>query len=421
VLEEDLLHRLLRRAHHQRAPEMRYGSQEMYAADSAAEITDNYGTDLEDGARHYSNKLSMFKPLGQCQLGCDLAWSDPGREGPGEFHLSLAALNGTSYPSSPFTPISPPSALDRIDEDNDYVNTYLNMPESYLNRTYGHAVYDSTGRLWLQYWFFEYYNDFAVAGVGNHEGDWEMIEVRLDQSYSPDEVIFAQHKHAALCTFGEIEQTPTGAPITYVARGSHADYPHSGGYDTGVVGHDDHAYGDGLVTTPQVTVIDDSTSWVHWPGHWGGSDASPDGPGEKPQWNNPLALLPKGEGCTDNLDPGDGGGFMGGATASSSGRPQLVTATAARLGTGRVHITYRIPHIGQIRRVRKHGATLLVSLTSARTRRVIVTIPIARPHKTGQMSMPPIPHRERSIKLVVRASLVLPNGHRSAVSSTRVR
>ena len=54
---------------------------------------------------------------------------------------------------------------------------------------YGHAVSDGDDDLWLQYWFFYFYNDYNLIGkflqAGLHEGDWEMIQIRLDGRARP--------------------------------------------------------------------------------------------------------------------------------------------------------------------------------------------------------------------------------------------
>ena len=64
---------------------------------------------------------------------------------------------------------------------------------------YGHAVVDSKNDLWLQYWFWYFYNDYNLIGsflkAGLHEGDWEMIQIRL-RDETPDLAIYAQHATA---------------------------------------------------------------------------------------------------------------------------------------------------------------------------------------------------------------------------------
>ena len=75
----------------------------------------------------------------------------------------------------------------------------LHQQAKYANRVHGHARKDSQGRLWLQYWLFYYYNDYQLLGPlsgGNHEGDWELVQLRLDAAEQPEQIVFSQHKQA---------------------------------------------------------------------------------------------------------------------------------------------------------------------------------------------------------------------------------
>ena len=75
----------------------------------------------------------------------------------------------------------------------------LHGQAKYRNRVHGHARRDSQGRLWLQYWLFYYYNDYQLLGPlsgGNHEGDWELVQLRLDAAEQPEQIVFSQHKQA---------------------------------------------------------------------------------------------------------------------------------------------------------------------------------------------------------------------------------
>ena len=59
---------------------------------------------------------------------------------------------------------------------------------------------DSKGRLWLQYWLFYYYNDYNLVGRflggGRHEGDWELVQLRLNADEQPELAVYSQHKTA---------------------------------------------------------------------------------------------------------------------------------------------------------------------------------------------------------------------------------
>jgi hypothetical protein len=50
---------------------------------------------------------------------------------------------------------------------------------------YGRARDLPDGKVWLQYWLFSYDNPHHI--VGNHQGDWELVQVKVDPHRSPGE------------------------------------------------------------------------------------------------------------------------------------------------------------------------------------------------------------------------------------------
>ena len=52
------------------------------------------------------------------------------------------------------------------DPARDYASQARDAPSQsrYRNRIYGHALTGTDGRLWLQYWFFYFYNDYNLLG-----------------------------------------------------------------------------------------------------------------------------------------------------------------------------------------------------------------------------------------------------------------
>lgn len=193
------------------------------------------------------------------------------------------------------------------DYRSQYVRLIASQP-SLRDRVYG-AVRRGDGAAWLQYWFFYFYDDPTLAAnLGAHEGDWEMVQLRIpDGASEPDVAIYAQHDYAERRDWVEVERV-SGRPVVYVARGSHASYFKPGLYDT--KGWFDVADGEGRRPDLELEVIDDSRPpWVHWPGRWGdtsprapwlvrllpflrGLEAeSPVGPGPHPQWNRPDRML----------------------------------------------------------------------------------------------------------------------------------
>src|SRR4051794_2842581 len=218
-------------------PFLKYDSQETYFADSAAEWTDAAGNRLVAGD------------------GTQLAVAGHG--------LALAFL-GAKYPNG-----RPATKDDRIsDPSRQYAAQAraLHALPAYANRVYGHAVADTHGDQWLQYWFFYFYNDYNLIGpfikAGLHEGDWEMIQIRL-RGEVPDHAVYAQHKGAEGRDWRQVDLVPgTQRPIVYVARGSHASYFEPG---TQWTGHwFDHA--DGKRRSPELTLeaVDESHPGYRW-------------------------------------------------------------------------------------------------------------------------------------------------------------
>jgi hypothetical protein len=161
--------------------------------------------------------------------------------------------------------------------------------------------------LWLAYWFFYFYNDYNLIGplikAGLHEGDWEMIQLRLDPAVdAPDLAVYAQHKHAGQRLWSQVERVGD-QPVVYPARGSHASYFTSGVHWTG----DWFDFADGKRPGPslELHIISDAAGadeWATWPGRWGGTepppndvnpldDSSPRGPGGHSQYRQPDTLL----------------------------------------------------------------------------------------------------------------------------------
>jgi hypothetical protein len=255
-------------------PVLKYDSHETYFADSAAVWTDNPGNRLETDD------------------GNVLASAGDG--------LSLDFL-GTSYPGGRAA-----KKTDRISDPSKHYeddSRALHLKRKYANRVYGHSVSDGSGDVWLQYWFFYFYNDYNLIGpfihAGLHEGDWEMIQIHLG-SETPDYAVFAQHAVAEGRDWRQVDLVPgTQRPIVYVARGSHASYFEPG---TQWTGHwFDHA--DGKRRSPRLKLVLVDTSqpefrWVDWPGRWGDTKKggspldsdSPTGPGVHDQWDDPLKL-----------------------------------------------------------------------------------------------------------------------------------
>jgi hypothetical protein len=261
-------------------PFLRYDSQESYFADSASEWTDNPGNELRraDGT-----------VLARAGMGLELAFL-------GQLYAQNASAAKTDVISNPSRNYREQARI-------------LHARPGYANHMYGHGVVDSAGDLWLQYWFFYFYNDYNLIGsflhAGLHEGDWEMIQVRLRDD-TPDLAVYCRHAGAGKRDWSRVEKLPgTERPVVYVARGSHASYFERG---TRWTGHwFDHA--DGKRRSPELhlDVVDDRDErwqWVRWPGSWGDTEASganpldsssPRGPAAHSQWDDPPSLIERAE------------------------------------------------------------------------------------------------------------------------------
>jgi hypothetical protein len=408
------------------APEIKYDSQESYHADSAAEITDNWGdgeTGLwgESEEDPYSNVLWDGDGEGVPGDGDLLALSHPKFEA--EFPLGLSAL-GTIYPNS-----LEADSNDWLDERNDHYVDDAQALEAhgYINREYGRMTTDKFGKRWLQYWFFYYYNSLEIAGIGEHEGDWEMIQVGLDSFGVPDEVVFSQHKGAARCGSTEFEVAEDEVPIVYSALDSHASYPLAGSYELPPIEileespGDDYADGEGGSVRPALEIVgDESPSWVAWPGHWGnsrGAEDSPVGPAQHGSWTDPAAYAEEAHECFSNYDgPPERERSKNSGTLMSS-RGVIAHSTlleSARILRGHAHIDYGI------RPERNHGwPRLILSVDSPNDGLPPMTKVFKRIPSGGEAVLPfELDPRKKWIAL---ASVVYRNGTRSNVASRRLQ
>lgn len=295
-------------------PHLRYDSQEIYFADSVATWTDNPGNEL----RRADGEVVAT------------AGGDPA--------LSLAFLGGAMY--SDGTAVDPGDAIVAPATDLRRQAAALHLEPELRNRVYGRAAQDGAGRTWLQYWCFYFVNDVAMAGFGLHEGDWELVQLRLGADDVPDLAVYAQHDSAEQMLWPGVERAPDDheAPVVYVARGSHASYFNAGPHWNG-------AWFDrtnGHRRSPRPAVLEDiggeQPGWVHWPGRWGGTPAgedrlhapSPRGPVGHPHWDDPAALAELATAREASplpprpLEP-----------------PRPAALTVRRVGSGRLEIDYR--------------------------------------------------------------------------------
>lgn len=299
----------------QHVPVLRYDKVEGYRADSASTITNNY---LPGGK--YGNYLKSGTKI--------LAAADPSLK---SADLNLGYLGSYSASSTHY-----------IDEANNYSSDAqrLHGNSAMANQVYGRVVRSTGGAAVLQYWLFYYYNPKTYLGALAHEGDWEMMQVELDDLGHPTAATYAQHNSAECRDWPSVERTPTNRPIVYVGEGSHASFFAAGYY----LSSDDTANGDGEEVNAS-TLVDITTppGWLLWPGKWGASSRSPSGPPHQgAKWDDPLGW--KAEQCGQSQTRAAGKGSHGSPVRKGVKTPPSPPPTprvSARRRGGHVVVNYR--------------------------------------------------------------------------------
>jgi hypothetical protein len=281
-------------------PELRYAQNEGYRADSAAGITNSHSP----SPGQYSNYLKTSDGFSF------LAASDPTAEPfdpppPPDWDrpplLTLDFLQTDTYPSG-----SAVNVGDFLDEHNgtEEVDAQYLHTHGYGDVVYGRYVQSASGEIYLQYWFFYYYNpkQFSALGIGEHEGDWEMVQYRFNSSFVPQAATYSQHQGGETCGWLTVPQTASGNPVVYVGDGSHANYfwpgVHSLSYGPFTFQDNTDDLGDKYVPQHLENVTAPPT-WLRWPGVWGASGShSPPSPYAHGQWNDPAAFENGAADCT---------------------------------------------------------------------------------------------------------------------------
>ena len=263
-------------------PVIQYDSHESYFADSCEMMTDRVTPGSGRGRHCNTLKNGAGKVIASAKPSA------------GEPQLNLGFLRrkyaiGRAAHHSDY--------LDATGRDHVADARRMHALPKYRNKVYGHAVPDEQGRIRLQYWLFYYYNDKAFLGIGLHEGDWEMVQIRLDRQYRPNVLTYSQHLEGARTSWANVvrAQTTDGpVPVVFSARGAHACYFRPGVYKEAPV-VPDYCDARGLRIRPDVVVISaNSPAWVRWPGLWGSTrkrnfveSPSPRGPMQHWNWKDP--------------------------------------------------------------------------------------------------------------------------------------
>lgn len=172
-------------------------------------------------------------------------------------------------------------------------------PESYepeKQARFGRVGYrrqvEGGGLTWVQYWLWYLHNPKVILVTGDHEGDWEFVQV----GYAGDKPVCmtaSQHHSGGSRMWWDVERR-AGRPVVYVAVDSHANYfepPHQ----LPLVGDE----GDGRGAVLDAIEWRDFGAWSSWPGRWGNSDGegeSPESPGRQgDRWSAPHRYHSKAE------------------------------------------------------------------------------------------------------------------------------
>ena len=263
------------------SPQLWYPADDTFRADAASTMTDNY-------TATYANALKN-------EMNTTLAYSGQG--------LSLSYLE--TYGSDGFN--------HHVDAHNDTrtADAYrMHQSVQYADKIYGRVRTYPDGQTVLQYWLFYYFNLHPIpTSAGDHEGDWEMVQYRLDANGIPIDATYTHHQSAERCDWIHVPRTSSGRPIGYVATGTHATYFSSGRHFIESGAFDDNAPGDGDKIIPRVIDVSNAPNWFQWKGRWGGSESSPEGPiwaktetgavVVDGKWSDPRAWSLTQGGCTE--------------------------------------------------------------------------------------------------------------------------
>ncbi len=135
---------------------------------------------------------------------------------------------------------------------------------------YGRLVSDGNA-LFLQYWLF-YADNPCVLPPGRHDGDWELVQVRVErigEAFEATQVTLAEHGKPVT---RQVEATRRGeGPDVFVAVDSHACYFVEGAHPMVPLSDvcDPAGAPGAKPSVKPLPVAPDKRDWVHWSGRWG--------------------------------------------------------------------------------------------------------------------------------------------------------
>jgi hypothetical protein len=192
-----------------------------------------------------------------------------------------------------------------IGNGNQIAADYKLNREVFGDKIYAHVTRES-GLTVIQYWFFYAYNP---GTLNQHQGDWEMVQIVLDSSETPQYAVYSQHNAGQQAVWSDVEKADTTHPLVFVALGSHANYFRS--YQ-GKIGAETDTVGDAYTLSPEALEIiilgekgtgnhPATQDWLDYGGKWGNwaevideylGSAGPSGPGQAEnaeKWTYPIS------------------------------------------------------------------------------------------------------------------------------------
>ncbi|HEC88325.1 MAG TPA: DUF946 domain-containing protein, partial [Thermoplasmata archaeon] len=103
-------------------------------------------------------------------------------------------------------------------DDEKIIDDYIEKKETLGYTVYAHVTQNNNLTI-IQYWMFYAFNK---GSLNNHEGDWEMIQIILENG-EPVKAFYSQHISGQKAEWRDVEKNGEH-PKVYVARGSHANY-----------------------------------------------------------------------------------------------------------------------------------------------------------------------------------------------------
>jgi hypothetical protein len=144
---------------------------------------------------------------------------------------------------------------------------------------------EAGGLYWAQHWLWWPYNPKnyppTKRGVGEHEGDWELVQIGFADEAGTRAILAtcSQHDGGEKREYWRVE-LDNGQPIVYVARDSHALYFEPCRDVTDVA--------DGKGERLELEWLE-LGAWAQWPGQWGNSSNSPGPLTTRRAWRAPHA------------------------------------------------------------------------------------------------------------------------------------